>query len=76
MTTLRIVCRNLETEGSKGLGTTTYAHGVVITDTKGRSLVGVVTTSIVMCKYIYMLQEFDWVLGLPSIGLHTGGKLQ
>ena len=30
-----IVCKNLETEGSKGLGTTTYAHGVVITNTKG-----------------------------------------
>ena len=30
MTTLRIVCKNLETEGSKGLGITNYAHGVVI----------------------------------------------
>ena len=43
MTTLRIVGKNLETEGSKGLGTTTYAHGVVIANTKGRSLVGMVT---------------------------------
>ena len=71
MTTLRIVCKNLETEGSKGLGTTTYAQGVVITNTKGRSLnCWCGHTSIVMCTCIYMLQEFDWVLGLPSIGLN------
>ena len=30
-----IVCKNLETEGSEDLGTTTLPHGVVITNTKG-----------------------------------------
>ena len=30
-----VVCKNLETEGSKVLGTSTLSHGVVIRNTKG-----------------------------------------
>ena len=49
-----IVCKNLETEGSKDLGTTTLPHIVVITNTKGIPLL--VWSHIHHCS-VNLLQE-------------------